>query len=98
MLEAAACSTLIPYVNWVSVGKEYSLQIEFSSWRKAQFLPNRSIQLSWRNSWISPKKLFMLEAAASCRLIPCENWVSFWHEFFLQIIVFMVEKGSCGPK
>jgi hypothetical protein len=23
-------------------------------------------------------------------LFPCENWVSFWKEYFLQIIVFKV--------
>jgi hypothetical protein len=74
--------------------KKYFQQIEFSRWRKAHFVPYRPIQLSCRNTCVSPQKPSVLEAAPSSTLFPCENWVSFWMEFFLQIIVFKVGKGS----
>ena len=40
----------------------------------------------------------MLEAAASSIFFPCENWVRFWKEYFLKIIVYKVETSSFGSK
>jgi hypothetical protein len=40
----------------------------------------------------------MFEAAASSALFVSGSWVSFWKEYFLQIIVFKVEEGLCCSK
>ena len=40
----------------------------------------------------------MLEAATSSVFFPFDNWVSFWKEYFLQIMDFKVEKGSFCSK
>jgi len=36
------------------------------------------------------RKPYVLEEGACSTLFPCENWVSFWKEYFRQIIVFKV--------
>jgi hypothetical protein len=63
-----------------------SLQVGLSSWvEETQVSFGREPSLS--------------EASASSKLFPCENWGNFWKEYFLQIIVFKVEKGSfCSKK
>jgi hypothetical protein len=40
------------------------------------------------------RKPSVLEAGASTSFFPCENLVSFWKQYFLQILTFTVEKGS----
>ena len=65
VLEAAESSTSFPYENWVSFEKIASCNCVFSRWRQAPFFPNRPIQLSWKNTWISQRKPIVLEAGAS---------------------------------
>jgi hypothetical protein len=66
--------------------------------RKGYFVPNRHIQLRWNNTCVFWKKYTVLEAESSRTLVPCKNWVSFWKEYFLQIRIFKVEKGSFCSK
>jgi hypothetical protein len=40
----------------------------------------------------------VFKGGVSSTLFSCENWVSFWKEYFLQIITFKVEKGSFCSK
>jgi hypothetical protein len=40
----------------------------------------------------------MLDAAAYSTMFLYENWLSFWKEYFLVIIIFMVEGGSFCPR
>jgi hypothetical protein len=48
---------------------------------------------------VSPERNpFMLEAVASSTLFPCEIWVSFWKEYFLQLRCFKVMIGSYCSK
>jgi hypothetical protein len=47
-----------------------SCKTQFSRWRKAHFLPNRPIQLGWRNKWISWRKSSVLEVGASSTIFP----------------------------
>jgi hypothetical protein len=51
-------------------------------------------------SWLEETHVFfqrtpsILEATTSTTLFPCENWVSYWKEYFVQIRIFKVEKSS----
>jgi hypothetical protein len=49
-----------------------SYNLYVSRWRYAQFVPNLPIQLSWRNTCVSPKKTTLLEAGTSSTLFPCD--------------------------
>jgi hypothetical protein len=40
----------------------------------------------------------MLEGAPSSTLFLGEKWGGLWKEYFLQILVFMLDKGSFGSK
>jgi hypothetical protein len=73
VLEAGTCSTLFPCKIWVNFERNTFCILRFSGWRSALFAPHRPIQLSWRNTCISPKKLSTWEVALSSTLIPCEN-------------------------
>jgi hypothetical protein len=44
------------------------------------------------------RKPSMLEATADSTLFPCENWASFWKEYFLKLMGFMVDIGSVYSK
>jgi hypothetical protein len=94
MLEAGASSTFFPSENWVSVWKESFPQLWCFRWRYALLVPNRPTQLNWRNTCMSPiKTIHVRRYLNSSPLFPCENWVSFWKEYFLQITVFKVKIG-----
>jgi hypothetical protein len=51
------------------------------------------IRLSWKNTCISRKKLTVLEVEASSTLLPCDSWVHFWKEYYLQIRIFKLERS-----
>jgi hypothetical protein len=97
MSVAAASSTLFPCENWESFERNTYCKSEFSKWRKSHFVPNRPIQLSWQNTCIFKRKSYVLEAGTSSKLFPCENWISLWKKYFLQIKVFNLEKDSFVP-
>jgi hypothetical protein len=97
MLEAVTSSSLLSFVNWGRFWKENFLQIEYSRWGKAHFVPNRSIYLRWRNTWMSQRKPSVLEAGASSTLFPGEIWVIFWSEIFVQIRFFKVVVRLFAP-
>jgi hypothetical protein len=63
--------------NWICFWKKYRLPVRFSRGRSTHFVPIISNQLIWRYTYISWKETSKLEAGASIRFFPCENWVSF---------------------
>jgi hypothetical protein len=44
------------------------------------------------------RKPSVLEAGPSSTLFPCESCVSFWKEYFLQLMLMKVEKSSLSSK
>jgi biotin-(acetyl-CoA carboxylase) ligase len=82
VLAAVESRTLFPCENWVSSWKNTSFKSQISRWRKANFVQNRPVQLSWRNKCISQRTWFIVEAEASGTFSPCENWVSFGKKSF----------------
>jgi hypothetical protein len=77
------------YISW---------NVGFSRVWMSVYVTNRPIQLSWGNTCISPKETICVRRGVWRRLFPCVIWVRFCKEYFLQIIVFQVEKGSFCSK
>ena len=77
VLEAAECSKSFRYEKWVSFEEIASWNFVFSRWRYVPFFPNRPIQLSWKNTWISQRKPIVLEAGAS-RTFCCVRLALVW--------------------
>jgi hypothetical protein len=76
----------------------YFLQSMFSQWSKAHFVPNRALQLL-EDTHVSPeRKPCVWEAGAPSPLFPCDDCVTFWQEYFLQILDCKVEKESFSSK
>jgi hypothetical protein len=67
-------------------------------WRKAHSVAKSLIQLCCSSTCVYGREWFVLETGASSTLFTCETWVRFWKEYFLQIIVFKVEKCSYCSK
>jgi hypothetical protein len=97
-LAGGASSVLFFGQKWVCFWKKDCLPIRFSKVRKAHFVPRRTIQLSWRSTCISQKKIIKLEAGACSTLCPCQNWISFWKEYCLPIRDLKGEKRSFSSK
>jgi hypothetical protein len=76
MQEAAAHAALFPCESWLSVSKEYFLQIIISRWRMVHFVPNKPTQLRWRNTGISQKLTICVSWRSIEYIVPCEIWVS----------------------
>jgi hypothetical protein len=91
VIEAVATSTLFPVRIELVVQRNTSCKSDFSSWRKGHFIPNRPIQLSEETHILLQRKPSVLEAGASSTSFPCENWVRFCKEYFLQHRCFKVE-------
>jgi hypothetical protein len=89
MLKTAASTILFSCENRVRFWKEYCLLLRCLRWRSHLFPPNRDIQPSWRNKWVSPNKPSILEAAASSTFFPCENSVTFQRNTFSNLGVAM---------
>jgi hypothetical protein len=94
VLGAGASSTLFLCNNWVSFWKNTSFKAETSRGRKAQFVPNRPIPLSWKTKVSLKRMPSLLEAGLPSTLFPCVSWLSFWKESYPQLSCFKVEKGS----
>jgi hypothetical protein len=67
---------IVPCEIWVSLERKSSSN-RLLKVVVCLFAQNTPIHLSWRNTSISPKNLFMLEAAHTSTLLPSEHWVSF---------------------
>jgi hypothetical protein len=88
-------TVLYPCENWVTFGRNTPCKSQFSVWRKAHFVVKSPIQLCCRNTCVYRREWFVLEAGACSTLFTCVNWVRLWKKYFLQIIVFKVQK--CYP-
>jgi hypothetical protein len=98
MLEAAAFSIFFPVRIELVFERNASWKPLFSQWRKAHFVPNRPIHPSGRNTCVSQRNPPILYAGASRIFIPCEYWVSFWMQCFLQLRSFKMDFVSLCSK
>jgi hypothetical protein len=93
VMEARSKSHCFPVrIEWI-FGRKTSCYLGFSRCIQAVFVPYWAVQISWRNTCVTPKKPSMLEAAASSTLFRCENWDSFWKQYFLQVRFLKVGIG-----
>jgi hypothetical protein len=87
VVEEGSSSTLFPCENWVSFWKKCFLQITVfkvvkdSSSSKWAYTVTFSTHMCHSNE----REPFGLKAGASSTLFPCESWVSFWKQYFLQL-------------
>jgi hypothetical protein len=79
--------------NWASFWKKFLLKIIVFKMEKAWFAPN----------WVEEahgyleRKPSVLEAVESRILFLCENWLSFWKEYFLQLKCFRRKYALFDP-
>jgi hypothetical protein len=91
-LVGGASSTLFPSENWVHFWRAYSQKIRVFHTGKKHLVPHRHIQLNWKTYVSLERKASMFEAGACSTLLPCENSVDFWKEYYLPIRVFKGRK------
>jgi len=76
-LEVGATGTLFLCENWVCFSRKTSCKLHFSRWRKAHFVPIRPIQLRWRKTCISRKKIIFVRSSSFLHIVSLLIWSSF---------------------
>jgi hypothetical protein len=93
VLEAGASSTLPLCDNWVNFWKEYFLLHRFSKVELGSLCSRYAFSADFMKHISLGRTPCMLETVVSSKLFPCENSVSIWKEYFLQIMHLRCRKA-----